>query len=367
MKITLLILIVLHGLIHLMGFTKAFNWAQVNQLTQNISKTNGILWLIAAVLFVITAILFFIKNDTWWVYSIAAVLISQYLIFTSWQDAKFGTIANLIILVATVIGYGTWSFRGMYENDVKTGIEKTSSMPESLLTEADIQNLPEPVKNYLRYVGTIGKPKVNNFKVKFTGKIRKDDKSEWMPFTSEQYNFLAASTRLFYMKATMKGLPVEGYHCFKNGDAFMDIRLFSLIKVQYQTGKEMGIAETVTFFNDMCCMAPATLIDKRIKWSDAENNKVKAEFTNNGITISAWLYFNEKGELTNFISEDRYATLADGSLKKLRWATPLKDYKNINGFNIAGYADAVYTYPEGDFIYGTFNTTHIEYNSKNKE
>ena len=74
----------------------------------------------------------------------------------------------------------------------------------------------------------------------------------------------------------------------------MDIRLLSLFKVQYQDGKEMDISETVTFFNNMCCLAPPTLIDKRIKRIEVEGNKVKASFTNN-ITVKAWLYFNEKG------------------------------------------------------------------------
>lgn len=60
--------------------------------------------------------------------------------------------------------------------------------------------------------------------------------------------FAKATTRLFFMKAVMKGLPVSGLHSFKNGVAFMDIRLLSLFKVQFQSGKEMGIAETVTFF-----------------------------------------------------------------------------------------------------------------------
>lgn len=94
---------------------------------------------------------------------------------------------------------------------------------------------------------------MNNFKIEFTGKIRKDEKSEWMPFTSEQYNFMENPTRLFFMKATMKGLPVAGYHCFKNGNAFMDIRLLSLFKVQYLAGTEMNLSETVTFL--MICAA----------------------------------------------------------------------------------------------------------------
>lgn len=98
----------------------------------------------------------------------------------------------------------------------------------------------------------------------------------------------------------------------------MDIRLLSLFKVTYVAGSEMDISETVTFFNDICVLAPAALIDKRITWQEIESNRVKAVFTNNDISISAWLYFNERGELVNFVSEDRYATGRNGKLEKLK-------------------------------------------------
>ncbi|HRI60082.1 MAG TPA: hypothetical protein PK228_10175 [Saprospiraceae bacterium] len=364
MKILFTLLIVFHGLIHLLGFAKAFNLGAVNQLSQNIPKTTGILWLAAAILFIATAILYFLKQEWWWLPGAVAVVLSQYLIFTSWHDAKFGTLANVLILLVTILGYGTWHFSNTYKNEVIAGLKQTAAMTDSLLTEADLQSLPEPVKKYLRYTGAVGKPKVKNFKVEFAGQIRKDEQSEWMPFTSEQYNFMGASTRLFFMKATMKHLPVAGFHCFKNGDAFMDIRLFSLFKVQYQTGPEMGAAETVTFFNDMCCMAPATLIDKRISWLETDSNNVKAAFANNGITISAWLYFNDRGELTNFISDDRYAVAENNTMKKIRWSTPMKDYKDIDGHRLPGYADAIYNYPEGDLCYGNFRVVNVEYNCR---
>ena len=142
----------------------------------------------------------------------------------------------------------------------------------------------------------------------------------------------------------------------------MDIRLFSIFKVQYLTGKEAGISETVTFFNDMCVMAPATLIDPRIEWLEADRNKVKASFSNNDITISAWLYFNEKGELINFVSEDRSVLEANGTMTKLKWSTPLRDYKDINGCRLASYAETIYTYPDGDFTYGAFGLEGVGYN-----
>jgi hypothetical protein len=121
----------------------------------------------------------------------------------------------------------------------------------------------------------------------------------------------------------------------------------------------MDKAETVTFFNDMCCMAPATLIDKRISWEMIGDNIVKATFLNNGISITANLYFNETGELVNFISNDRYN--ADAG-KKLPWATPLKDYKEVNGYTLARSAETIYTYPDRDFCYGTFSVSSIAYN-----
>jgi hypothetical protein len=347
-----------------MGFAKAFNYAEMSQLTQPISKSQGVIWLITTLLFLATIPIFLLRKDWWWLVGFVAISASQYLIFTTWQDAKFGTIANLIILIAVFIGYGQWSFSKSYKDEVKIGLSQTANLPEEILTENDIQNLPELVQKYLSYTGSIGKAKVNNFKVKFDGKIRKNEESEWMPFTSEQYNFQESAKRLFFMDAVMKHLSVAGFHSFKNGQAFMDIRLLSLFKVQYQDGEEMNVAETVTFFNDMSCMAPATLIDKRIKWLEADKDKVKAEFTNNNITITAWLYFNEKGELINFVSDDRYA--ADAG-KRLRWSTPIKDYKEMNGRMIPGYAEAVYTYPTGDSAYGTFSFTEIEYNAKEFE
>jgi len=91
---------------------------------------------------------------------------------------------------------------------------------------------------------------------------------------------------------------------------------------------------------------------------------VKASFTSNSVTVSAWLYFNEKGELVNFVSEDRYAASDDGTGTRLKWSTPLRDYKMINGYKLASYAEAIYTYPEGDFTYATFTLKNIHVNTK---
>lgn len=88
-----------------------------------------------------------------------------------------------------------------------------------------------------------------------------------MVFRSEQYNFFDQPTRLFLMKATRYGLPVEGLHLFRGDSATMQIKLASLLQVVDAKGPKMNQGETVTLFNDLCLMAPAALIDKeRIQW-----------------------------------------------------------------------------------------------------
>ncbi len=249
-----------------------------------------------------------------------------------------------------------------YINEVKLGLKLTRNQTPEILTEADLTHLPNLVKQYIRYSGAVGKPKVNNFKAGFSGNIRKDEQSPWMPFRVEQHSFIEESIRLFWMDATMMHMPVKGFHCFKRGVAFMDIRLFGLFKVQYMDGKEMGISETVTFFNDMCCLAPATLIDPRINWIKTDGNRVLAEFTDNGITISAWLHFGKDGRLVNFISDDRYEYIEKGKAERRTWLTPIKNYCEINGYHLPSEVEVVYKHPEGDFCYGTFEITEMKYN-----
>ncbi len=354
LKYLFIFIISIHGFIHFMGFAKAFNYSNINQISKEVSKPSGMIWLLTAFLFITTTILFLLKKDIWWAFGITAVIISQILIFTVWKDAKFGTIANAIILVAAVLSYGSYRFEKGYQKDVKENLHRTNTFKTDLLTESDLLPLPEPVQRYLKYTGVLNKPKLKNMRIAFEGQMREKGK-DFFPFTCEQYNFFDEPTRLFFMKAKMKGLIVPGYHKYSNATAIMNVRLFGLFSVVNISGKDMNQAETVTLFNDMCLMAPATLIDKRITWKAIDSNSVKATFTNHGITISAILYFNEKGQLVDFTSTDR-------DVNHFPFSTPVSSYKNINGINIMTYGETIWHYPDGKFVYGKFNFKEIEYN-----
>ncbi len=364
MKYFFLILIAIHGFIHLMGFVKAFGYAQIHQLTKEITKQVGVMWLLAALTLIITGILYISKSEYWWAIALVGVILSQLLIVFHWRDAKFGTIANIVILIIVIPAWTEWRFENQYKKDVAENLSFTVNEP--LLKQESISQLPAPVQRYIIHSGAIDKPIPKNFKIKFDGQIRQDEKSAWMPFTTEQYNFIDKPTRLFFMKATMKGLPISGYHSFKNGTAIMDIRLLSLFKVQYQDGRKMDFSETVTWFNDLCLFAPGALIDKRIKWNAIDDLSSKATFTNHDITISATLYFNGKDELINFISDDRYRIVSKEDAQLIRFSTPARDYIKMNEHLIPSYGEAVWSLPDGDLTYGQFLCKDIQYNVKDE-
>jgi hypothetical protein len=351
-------IILIHGLIHFMGFAKAYNYGNITQLTKYISKAAGSIWFITAMLFIVAVVLFLLKKESWLYFGIIAAVISQILIITVWKDAKFGTILNIIVFFVAISSYASYQFKNTFKADVKRHMAQTDFVDNDLLTEVDITLLPIPIQKYIRYAGAINKPKVKNMKVVFDGEMR-DKGKDFFKFISVQYNFFDDPTRLFFMKAKMYGAPVPGYHCYQNATATMQIKLLGLFNIVNIKGTEMNKAETVTLFNDMCLMAPATLIDKRIEWTAIDSLSTKATFTNKVNKISATLYFNELGQLVNFISDDRYAIT---DMKQYRFSTPVKDYAQINGRNIMQYGETIWHYPDGEFVYGKFTMKSIEYN-----
>lgn len=350
-------LLLVHGLIHLMGFVKGFQLAEISQLTQSISKPMGVLWLFATILFLFSFFLFLFKKEWWFFLVIGAVIISQILIIIYWKEAKFATVANIIILIPAIIGFATYNFENTYKKEISNSISITN-FTEDIITQKDIDSLPPIIQKYLNYVGILGKPKVHNVKIIFVGVMR-DRGKDWFSFTSEQYNFFDSTTRLFFMKAKVKGLPTNGYHAYKKEAATMLIKVLSLFTVVDIKEETMYLTETVTFFNDLCLFAPSCLIDKRIKWEAIDDVSIKATFTNNETSITAILYFNKKGQLVNFISNDRYSV---SEMKTFPFSTPVKNYENSNGYNLPTYGEAIWNYPDGEFVYGKFNLKRIEYN-----
>lgn len=184
-----------------------------------------------------------------------------------------------------------------------------------------------------------------------------------MPFTGVQYNFYDAPSRLFYMDATMFGVPVKVFHRFVGPSATMRVKLASLFPLVDASGPIMDRVETVTLFNDLCVFAPGALISPNISWQEIDATTVKATFTNLDHTVSAVLSFNTAGELIDFVADGRGAISADGkSIVEMRWSTPLRDYRAFGVNRMASHGEGVWHAPAGNYSYLEFNIDSVEFN-----
>jgi hypothetical protein len=200
---------------------------------------------------------------------------------------------------------------------------------------------------------------VQNYRIRFTGRIRSAPDAAWMPFEAEQQSFADEPTRLFLMRARLFGVPVQAFHRLIGGHATMRVKVIGVVPMADERGDEMDRAETVTLFNDMCILAPGTLAGPDITWEAADASTARARFTLRGHTITATLFFDTDGRLVNFESDDRSRSSPDGTHTKQRFSTPLRDYRDFGPLHLAGYGEARWRLPDGEFTYGQFTMTDV--------
>jgi hypothetical protein len=360
------LLLVVHGLIHLIGPARALG-AQLPQLTQPVSPAMAAVWLAASLLMLGAAVSLWAWPRVWWVVALAAVIVSQVAIASAWTDARYGTVANVLVLVGVVFGFlahGPASLEARYLHDVREG--RARSAEAALVSDADLSALPPPVQRYVRGVGAVRQPHVVNFRAHMHGRIRSGPAQRWMPFRAEQYNFFAPEARLFYLRARQMLLPIQGYHRFVDNEATMLVKLGALVPVARGAGAQMTRAETVTLFNDMALFAPAALLHSAISWTAVDDHRAKARFTQGPHAIDAELVFNERDELVNFVSDDRgQLDAGSGQLRRLRWSTPVSEYRQFGTARLASRGQARWHEPSGEYAYIELTIDEVVYNVTN--
>lgn len=361
MRWLLLALLLLHGLIHGLGVVDAFGLGEVRRLSQPVSKGLGVVWLLAGLAQIGAAITLFAAPRWWWALALVAVALSQAAIATAWSDARFGTVANALILVAAIYGcaaWGPWSLRAAYDGALAA--RAGASPAAAPITEAELEPLPAPVRGYLRRAGVVGQPRAQHFAIRWVGRIRGAADAPWMDFVAEQVNFVDEPARFFKMDARRGGLPVDVLHVFEGGAASMRVRLLSLLPMVDAGGPEMTRSETVTVLNDMVLFAPTALLSRGLTWEAIDDRRARVHYTAGEHTVSAELVFEYTAadtgekvyELVDFISDDRSMASPTGdAFTRARWSTPVDAHRPYGALRLPSRGEARWHPDTGAFNY----------------
>ncbi|MCA6417017.1 MAG: hypothetical protein IM602_05350 [Cytophagales bacterium] len=361
MKIAFLIIVLLHGLIHLLGFVKGFELREVKELTLPISKTLGIVWLTLTFLFLTYGALYLLNSKYAWLIGLIAAILSQVLIIFFWKDAKFGTIPNIIILAVSIDSFGYYNFQKIIQQETTQLLNKNVSTENKPLNESDLTILPEPVKKWMRNSGVIGKPFISYGKVSQIAEIQmKPEQDNWMTATAIQYTAIDNPAFIWSVDVKMNNLlSFQGRDKFVNGKGEMLIKLNSLFNIVNERGAKLDEGTLQRYLGEMVWF-PSLALSPYITWEQLDEHTAKATMTYKGTSGSGTFYFNSIGDVTKF-SALRYKG-NETDAKRYNWEMNISDYKTFKGIKVPAKMTSTWKLDDKDWTWLKMEVTDIKYN-----
>ncbi|HET9486516.1 MAG TPA: DUF6544 family protein, partial [Chryseosolibacter sp.] len=186
--------LVLHGLLHMIGFAKEWNIGSQGRLQgkeviafpDDTSKITGTLWLTTGILFLTAAGFYLLRKEWYWIPAAGGVVISQVLIILYWQEARYGTLANIIIMIVLIFAAAAMHFNTVGKRESKT-LQANAPPMGPLITDEMISSLPPNVQRWMRESGVVGKINPNIIHIRQKGSMRTKPDGKWMPFHAVQY------------------------------------------------------------------------------------------------------------------------------------------------------------------------------------
>jgi len=361
MKYTFSTLIFLHAAIHLMGFVKAFKIARISTLQTEITQVLGIFWLLSFLLLAMSAVAFAFDKQFWFFLAVPAVIISGILIISTWSDAKYGMIPNVIILMLAFVSFSSCSMNKMISRETEEILDAVKVSEPEIKTNADITELPAPVQSWMRSTGIIGKPAITNACVHQKALMKmKPEQLDW--FSAEALQYTTMNPPAFIWTVNMKMMPmvtIKGRDKYLDGKGEMIIKMNSFINVVNEKGTRMDEGTLQRFLGELVWF-PSLALSPYITWESIDENSAKATMTYNGTTGSGTFYFNEEGDFVKFIAL-RFKGNEDGA-KRYPWILTVDDYAVFEGIKVPSKMKATWKLDEGDWTWLELEISLINYN-----
>lgn len=360
MRILFVLFVAAHGLIHLMGYTRAFGLANIQQLTKEISRPAGIIWLLCTLLFIAVAILFFLKREWWPFFAVPAILVSQVLIIQSWQDAKFGTIPNFLILLVIVQAIAENRFNNMVNAEIKMLLQQPAASKE-MITDEKLINLPTVVQTWLRKSGVIGKPGIQFVRLKQKGEMKIKQNSKWMKFSARQYFTVSKPQFVWQTSAHLfPMITLNGRDKFMSGEGHLLIKLLSLFTVAKSGNDEKMNSATMIRYLAEISWFPSAALSEFIRWEPVDSFSAKAIMDFQGVRAEGVFHFNPAGDFVQFTA-DRFMGSGKNA-KTEKWLVEAKGYKEFHGYRIPTKNKVTWQLQTGDFNWANIEITEMDFN-----
>ncbi|MBM4167740.1 MAG: hypothetical protein FJ215_01075 [Ignavibacteria bacterium] len=267
--------------------------------------------------------------------------------------------ASLIALFIVVVLIAASAFRSDIESEIVAMFEQGELPDRTVITEADIESLPEPIQRHLRYAQVVGKSRVQYIRLRQRGMFRTRPDQAWMPIEADQY--YTVDPPAFVWHARMQMIPLVSVVIrdkYLEGEGEILGKLLSIVTVAHGTGREINQGALLRFLNEIMWFPTAYLSDY-LTWEEIDSSSARVRMSYGGISASAVLYIDKEGKLIDFVC-DRYIMTDSGSNLE-EWSTPISGYGEFEGLRLPTEGEGVWRLKSGDFSYFRLKIESIEY------
>lgn len=270
------------------------------------------------------------------------------------------SLGAVAVAAAASIVIGALAFRRKLDGEVAELFGQSAGVRATILDEAEVAGLPEPVQRWLRYSGVLGTERPVTVRLRQQGQFRLGEERPWMPFHAEEY--FTTDPPGFVWVASMRAAPLvtfTGRDRYFLGRGDLQFRALSLIPVASARGPEIDQGSLLRYLNELMWF-PSAAVSPYITWEGVEANTARATITYAGIATSASFVFDAEGRVVT-MEADRYRMMDHGYALQ-RWATPIAEYGELRDVRIPVAGEGVWRQPGGDFSYVKLRVLDVEYN-----
>lgn len=266
----------------------------------------------------------------------------------------------ILLMLAAVVAYflGRVRFRHQVMREIEQLAATAPAQPAATVTGADLAGLPAPLQRYFRFTGVVGKPRPRLVHLTHAGVIRTKPDASWMPVHGEEYFSVNPPGFIWYAQMQTGPLNLISVRDhYVNGEGNVLVKLAGLFTVgDSGPNREINQSALLRYAGEAVWFPAALLMRDAIAWEPIDDASVRMIVHDHDAQATAILTFNERGELTQLFSNDRYRDATPEP-----WTVYCRHYRELAGVQIPTEVEVVWNQPAGDFSYAIFQVTALEF------
>lgn len=319
------------------------------------SGSTTLLIMVALIAIVIATVMYLREMHLFWMPAAVLVVTSQVVIISHWEQAKYATVVNFVIIIAVAMSAAAMRFRAVAQQQADMLFATRSN--QIVVTDEMISPLPQAVQRWILRAGIVGKETPGKLIIAQRGMLRTKPEQRWMPFEATQYFSIDPPGFVWTAAITAApGITIAGRDIYRGGRGQMVIKPLYLFEAANGSGKEIDQGTLVRYLAEMAWF-PQSALSPYLRWQRINDNSAQVTMEYGGISASAIYAFTPDGDVAGFEAK-RYGNFGD-VYKKETWLVKTTGYATFNGVRIGHKSDVIWKLAEGDFHWLTVEVTAI--------